>query len=268
MADEVDAALTLLNQHKSSSGDNVKALCEVTCSRQDMAAYLSLAKKLAGLRCEDGSAPIAGLCAPAGGGKSTLVQILRVLLEEVLHVGQVVEVSLDDFLSSQQERKERHIRTRWDVHATNADLGSECLWALKRAQSDDSCVELPCFSKGLDERQPETRMVRGKVSLIIFEGWRVGVDHPNFEPFNTPIDLLMYLRVDYDAIFAFKYECARRDIEKCGHDLYKQYGGFDNVFKQYAELAPPAFALPPIPVPPSSCTHRYHAGSPTSSSCL
>ena len=135
MADEVDAALTLLNQHKSSSGDNVKALCEVTCSRQDMAAYLSLAKKLAGLRCEDGSAPIAGLCAPAGGGKSTLVQILRVLLEEVLHVGQVVEVSLDDFLSSQQERKERHIRTRWDVHATNADLGSECLWALKRARN-------------------------------------------------------------------------------------------------------------------------------------
>ena len=205
--DEVDAALNLLLRHTHSSGDNVKALCDVTCSRKDMEAYLELAKRLAGLRCEDGSAPIAGLCAPAGGGKSTLVQILRVLLEDVLHVGQVVEVGLDDFLSSQQERREKGIKTRWDVHSTNADLGAECLWALKRAQSDDSCVELPCFSKGLDERLPEPRVVRGKVALIIFEGWRVGVDHPNFEPFNTPIDLLIYLRVDYDAIFKFK--CAR-----------------------------------------------------------
>ena len=201
------------------------------------------------------------------------MQILRVLLEEVLHVGQVVEVSSTTFSPRSRSACERqHIRTRWDVHATNADLGSECLWALKRAQSDDSCVELPCFSKGLDERQPETRMVRGKVSLIIFEGWRVGVDHPNFEPFNTPIDLLMYLRVDYDAIFAFKYECARRDIEKCGHDLYKQYGGFDNVFKQYVRAARTSLH-PPLPfphrIPTSLLLHTGTiAGWPTSSSCL
>ena len=72
-----------------------------------MKVYLEIAKKLASLRCADGTVPIAGLCAPAGGGKSTLVQILRLILEQVLHIGQVVEVSLDDFLSSQQERKER-----------------------------------------------------------------------------------------------------------------------------------------------------------------
>jgi energy-coupling factor transporter ATP-binding protein EcfA2 len=203
-SDEIGVALKLMREQRTAAGDNVKPLCDITCSRDDMKIYMDIAKKLASLRCADGSVPIAGLCAPAGGGKSTLVQILRLILEQVLLIGQVVELSLDDFLSSQQERKERHIRTRWDVHATNADLGASCLWKLKHMQTDDSVVELPCFSKGHDDRLPEPRIVRGKVALIVFEGWRIGVDHPNFEPFNSPIDLLMYLRVDYDAIFSFK----------------------------------------------------------------
>ena len=203
-SDEVDVALNLMREQRTTTGDNVKALCHITCSREDMTIYMEIAKKLASLRCADGSVPIAGLCAPAGGGKSTLVQILRLILEQVLHIGQVVEVSLDDFLSSQQERKERHIRTRWDVNATNADLGASCLYALKHAKAEDSIIELPSFSKGRDERVAEPRIVHGKVALVIFEGWRVGVDHPNFEPFNTPIDLLMYLRVDLDAIVSFK----------------------------------------------------------------
>lgn len=244
MDELVGTALRLMRAERISAGDNVKALSEVSANADDMHIYLSLAKKLAGLSCADGTAPIAGLCAPAGGGKSTLVQILRLLLEKVLKIGQVVEVSLDDFLSSQQERKERQIRTRWDVHATNADLGSACLWALKRAQSADSVVELPCFSKGRDERLPEPRLVHGKVALIIFEGWRVGVDHPNFEPFNAPIDMLIYLKVDFDAIFNFKYECAKRDIATCGHDLYEQYGGFDEVFRRYYRRVADEFILP------------------------
>lgn len=37
---------------------------------------------------------------------------------------------------------------------------------------------------------------------------------------------------------ARRYECAKRDIEKCGRDLYQQYGGFDAVFRQYVKACP------------------------------
>ena len=58
------------------------------------------------------------------------------------------------------------------------------------------------------------------------------------------VDLLLYLKVDFEAIFAFKYECARRDIERCGHDLYAQYGGFEEVFTRYYRRVADEYILP------------------------
>ena len=59
-----------------------------------------LAKRAQG----DEEALVLGIVAPAGGGKSTLVQVLKLLLRSLLGVGAVEELSLDDFLSSQAVR--------------------------------------------------------------------------------------------------------------------------------------------------------------------
>ena len=106
----------------------------------------------------------------------------------------------------EQERRQRGIMTRWDSHSTNEDFAAK-LGELKAATAA-STVELPCFAKALDDRRPETRKVRGRVGAVLFEGWRVGVDHPNFERFNSEVDLLVSLTADLEAIFVQKAEAA------------------------------------------------------------
>ena len=45
--------------------------------------------------------------------------MLKLILSTVLDAGRVVEVSIDDFLTSQKERRERGIETRWVRTAPN-----------------------------------------------------------------------------------------------------------------------------------------------------
>ena len=165
---------------QAAEADDVKPLAALAIDAGDMWVYLQLAKRVASLQSVTGQgAPCVGICAPTGAGKSTLTQLLKALLERVLSVGRVIEVSLDDFLSSQHERRERAVRTRWDIHATNEDF-AHLLCDLKRADDTSSVVELPMFSKGRDERLLTSRKVTGPVAVVLFEGWRVGIDHPNF----------------------------------------------------------------------------------------
>ena len=221
-------------EHKVS-GDDVKPLAQLTCGTADMWMYLQLARHIAALPStlpSAAGAPVVGICAPTGAGKSTLVHLLRMLLERVLEVGQVVEVSLDDFLSSQSERKERGIATRWDINSTNEDFASK-LAELKQS-TESSVVELPMFEKARDDRRPGARRVQGRVAVVLFEGWRVGVAHPNFERFNQHIDLMVYVRADLEAIFVQKAETAARGVASAGgHDMYAQYGGFAGVVDTY-----------------------------------
>ena len=113
---QVQDALTLCRAEteKVAEADDVKPLAELSVDACDMWVYLQLAKRIGALRDthEGGGAPCVGICAPTGAGKSTLVQLLKALLERVLHVGHVVEVSLDDFLSSQQRSGENAVSVR------------------------------------------------------------------------------------------------------------------------------------------------------------
>ena len=229
---QVEAALELKAAEHKSQGDNVKPLAQLACDASDMWRYMQLAKRIAAVEPANGGAPIVGICAPTGAGKSTLVQLLRMLLESVLNIGQVVEVSLDDFLSSQAERQQRGIQTRWDVNSTNSDFAPR-LGQLKHA-TDASVVELPMFEKARDDRKTGSRRVEGKVACVLFEGWRVGVFHPNFESFNAHLDMLVYVKADLEAIFVQKQEAAARGMASAGgHDMYEQYGGFKGVVDTY-----------------------------------
>ena len=232
---QVQDALTLCRAEteKVAEADDVKPLAELSVDACDMWVYLQLAKRIGALRThKGGGAPCVGICAPTGAGKSTLVQLLKALLERVLHVGRVVEVSLDDFLSSQQERRERGIRTRWDINSTNEEF-APLLGELKHAADASAMVELPMFNKARDERLVSTRKVAGPVAVVLFEGWRVGVEHPNFFGFNEHVDMLVSLTADLEAIFVQKSEAAARGVASSKVDMYAQYGGFGAVVDNY-----------------------------------
>ena len=77
--------------------------------------------------------------------------------------------------------------------------------ALKHS-SDGSVVEIPMFSKGRDDRLEQARHVRGKIDVVLFEGWRLGVQHPNFFPYNRLIDTMIFLQVDFAHVLAQKFE--------------------------------------------------------------
>jgi uridine kinase len=161
----------------------------------------------------------------AGGGKSTLVTVVRFLLCEVLSAGSAEEISIDDFLSSGpadegSDRARFGIRTRWDVHSTDGDLGLSCLRAMRKSGPGDK-VELPCFQLAKDVRKTETRVITGPVDFILFEGWRVGVHHPNFFAMNGEVDTLVYLDSDFASNLNFKKEKIKRDIAASGYDLYR-----------------------------------------------
>ena len=74
----------------------------------------------------------------------------------------------------------------------------------------------------------------GKLDFVLFEGWRVGVNHPNFIPFNKHVDTLVYIKSDFNAFYKNKYEAYQRGMaDNGGYDMYSKYGGFREVFETH-----------------------------------
>ena len=128
-------------------------------------------------------------------GKSTLIQVLKLLLADLYMVGTVEEISQDDFLSSQQERAPQAIKSRWDINSTNEDFVSTVLEPLVFS-TPTSEIKVPVFIKSEDDRDDRERTIVGKVDVILFEGWRVGCRHPNFLSFSRFVDTMLYIKVE------------------------------------------------------------------------
>ena len=90
----------------------------------------------------------------------------------------VAHVGSDDLYMTQEQRREAGIPSRLDARSIDGSLAESVLWALKRSTAESE-VAIPRFNKGLDEREdPKLWTVqRGKVDVVLFEGWRVGVNH-------------------------------------------------------------------------------------------
>jgi uridine kinase len=212
----------LMKRETTGQGDNVKPLADLQPNDATVEVMLRIADDIMGqLRAAreagSGEALVVGIVGSVGAGKSTFAQVLKLLLRSECCTGvgvrpgrkgtsldgppppRVEEVSLDDFLSSQEERFELGINNRWELNAT-AEYFAESVLAKLKTLGADGAVDVPCFSKGLDDRLDTVRTVRGPVDVVLFEGWRIGVDHPNFYPFNRLVDTLVFLEVDFNAI--------------------------------------------------------------------
>lgn len=122
-----------------------------------------------------------GLQGTQGSGKSTVCLFIKTLLKECFNLN-VVVLSLDDFYKTHQERLElsKSIHPLFSTRGVPAThdliLANHTLDQLAALKSGDSCV-VPSFNKAIDDRTPseQWKTVSGKVDIIIFEGWCVGL---------------------------------------------------------------------------------------------
>lgn len=123
---------------------------------------------------------VIGINGAQGAGKSTLFNLLEVILTEGFDL-KVVGFSIDDLYKTFEERvklsEEVHplLKTRGVPGTHDVDLGIEILNSLKTS-TEESITKIPVFDKSTDDRCPASVWQEwiGPADVIVFEGWCVG----------------------------------------------------------------------------------------------
>ncbi|MBV1789779.1 hypothetical protein KQ940_17120 [Marinobacterium sp. D7] len=149
---------------------------------------------------------VVGINGAQGAGKSTLFNLLEVILEEGFDL-RVIGFSIDDLYKTRAERerlaREIHplMTTRGVPGTHDVELGIELLDSLIDA-GPDTLTKIPVFDKSIDDRCPPTVWQEwlGPVDIIVFEGWCVGA-LPQPEPaLQAPVNALE-AEEDADAVW-------------------------------------------------------------------
>ena len=139
---------------------------------------------------------VVGINGAQGAGKSTLFNLLEVILEEGFGL-RVVGFSIDDLYKTRAERehlaREVHplLKTRGVPGTHDVELGIELLDSLIEA-GPDTLTKIPVFGKSIDDRCPPTVWQEwvGPVDVIVFEGWCVGALPQSDEALQIPVNAL------------------------------------------------------------------------------
>lgn len=215
-----------LEAARRSTGQDVVPLAALGIHLHELwRVYLPLAMVLDDLarrhvERSPGRAFLLAINAPPGCGKSTLVQLLKFLLVEIAAADGgarrvCIEVSQDDFYLTHAERLARGIPSRVEMEGMDVGLCRDVLSSLVD-RTRAFAVEIPRFSKALDDREPSGTPCVEPVDIVLFEGWRVGIDHPLYAPLVTLPDFTLCIDVDLDAARTWKFEQSRRDAERAG----------------------------------------------------
>jgi D-glycerate 3-kinase len=158
--------------------------------------YLPLAAWLEARRREQRNALVVGVSGPQGSGKSTLVALLKAVLE-VGFARRVASFSLDDIYKTKSQRNAMAravhplFATRGVPGTHDIALGIRTIESL-RVQTAGHSTLLPAFDKAKDDRRPRSTWLHctGKVDLVLFEGWCVGALPEADEALGTPVNQL------------------------------------------------------------------------------
>ncbi len=139
---------------------------------------------------------LVGVQGTQGSGKSTCSLFLKHLLEKEFHLS-VVVLSIDDFYLTRAERltlsQEVHplLKTRGVPGTHDVELIQTTLQQLSELP-EHAFMLVPRFDKATDDRKPKAKWdeVEGKVDIILFEGWCVGLDPQSDAALKLPINEL------------------------------------------------------------------------------
>ena len=138
---------------------------------------------------------IIGLTGGQGSGKSTISQILKIILKEGFNLNTVI-FSIDDFYKTLKERKlmSKKINplflTRGVPGTHNTTLLLKCLKNLKSKNFKKFLI--PKFDKSIDDRLSKMfwQNIKTKPDIVIFEGWCVGATPQKNKDLIAPINVL------------------------------------------------------------------------------
>ncbi|MGH1462979.1 MAG: hypothetical protein ACRBB6_13195 [Neptuniibacter sp.] len=160
------------------------------------AIYVPLGAWLACRKRQSDKPLVIGINGAQGAGKSTLFNLLEVILTDGFDL-KVVGFSIDDLYKTHSERVQLSetvhplLKTRGVPGTHDVDLGIEILNSLKNSK-EDSVTKIPVFDKSTDDRCSAAVWQEwvGPADVIVFEGWCVGALPQLSEQLQNPINEL------------------------------------------------------------------------------
>ena len=157
--------------------------------------YLPISKKIYNSYVKNKKTKIIGLTGGQGSGKSTISNILKIILKEAFNLNTVI-FSIDDFYKTYNQRKKMSLKisplflTRGVPGTHDTKMIANCIYKLKKARFKK--FSIPRFDKSIDDRLPKKnwQKIQKKPEIVIFEGWCVGVKSQKTKDLNKPINLL------------------------------------------------------------------------------
>ncbi len=157
--------------------------------------YLPISKMISEEYFKKQKTKIIGLAGGQGTGKSTISNILKIILKEAYGL-KVVIFSIDDFYKTLSERKKMSYKispmflTRGVPGTHDANMLYNCIQNLKSKKFKKFMI--PKFDKSIDDRASKNKWlkVKEKPNIVIFEGWCVGVKSQKKKDLINPINKL------------------------------------------------------------------------------
>ncbi|MDA7715718.1 uridine kinase, partial [Pelagibacteraceae bacterium] len=140
--------------------------------------YLPISKMINDEYLKNKKTKVIGLTGGQGSGKSTISNILKIILKEGFNL-EIVIFSIDDFYKTLKERKMMSKKinplflTRGVPGTHDTRMLHRCIKNLKNTNFKK--IMLPKFDKSIDDRRFKSKWVKvnKKPNIIIFEGWCV-----------------------------------------------------------------------------------------------
>ena len=138
---------------------------------------------------------VIGITGGQGSGKSTISNILKIVLKEYFNLETVI-FSIDDFYKTFKDRKKMSKKisplflTRGVPGTHETKLLYNCIKSLKKKNFKK--ITIPKFDKSIDDRLPKNKWqkIKKKPNIVIFEGWCVGVKPQKNKDLLVPINTL------------------------------------------------------------------------------
>ena len=157
--------------------------------------FLPISKKIFEHKINKNKTLVVGLTGGQGSGKSTISNILKIVLKYKYKLNTVI-FSIDDFYKTLHERKKMAKKvnplflTRGVPGTHDTKLLFSCLKNLRNFSK--KILYIPKFDKSMDDRSPKKKWqkITNKPDIVIFEGWCVAATPQKNKDLIVPINIL------------------------------------------------------------------------------